>query len=200
MEQELFTAQDLEELQRRGISLEEATQQVEDIRQGFPYLEILASASLEDGIISNEPSQEERYMSLWERYLERKDASVYKMVPASGAASRMFKMLFSFLDADYSEPRTEAERRFFDELHHFAFYELLNEACLRNHWKSIPKLLAQGDYKAVVETLLLPKGLGYGSKPKGLLLFHRYDKVERTALAEQFVEGALYARDSLGRV
>ena len=77
MEQELFTVQDLEELQRRGISLEEATQQVEDIRQGFPYLEILASASLEDGIISNEPSQEERYMSLWERYLERQDASVY---------------------------------------------------------------------------------------------------------------------------
>lgn len=200
MEQELFTAQDLEELQRRGISLEEATQQVEDIRQGFPYLEILASASLEDGIISNEPSQEERYMSVWERYLERQDASVYKMVPASGAASRMFKMLFSFLDADYSEPRTEAERRFFDELHHFAFYELLNEACLRNHWKSIPKLLAQGDYKAIVETLLLPKGLGYGSKPKGLLLFHRYDKVERTALEEHFVEGALYARDSLGQV
>lgn len=200
MEQELFTARDLEQLEARGISLEEAEAQVTAIRQGFPYLEILASASLEQGIISNDAEEEARYMELWEHYLESRDASVYKMVPASGAASRMFKMLFAFLEADYQEPQTEAERRFFEELPHFAFYELLGEACLRSHWKSIPKLIAQGDYKSIVETLLLPKGLGYGSKPKGLLTFHRYDKVVRTALEEHFVEGALYARDREGRV
>ena len=99
MDSQLFTPEDLSELQERGISLEEATLQVEEIRRGFPYLEILASASLEQGILHVEHSEEVRYMDLWEEYLLSGKASVYKMVPASGAASRMFKMLFAFLGA-----------------------------------------------------------------------------------------------------
>ena len=165
MDSQLFTPEDLSELQERGISLEEATQQVEEIRRGFPYLEILASASLEQGILHVEHSEEVRYMDLWEEYLLSGKASVYKMVPASGAASRMFKMLFAFLDAPYTAPEKPAEELFFSKISQFAFYERLNEACLRNNWKSIPKLIAAGEYKAIVENLLLPKGLGYGSKP-----------------------------------
>ncbi len=66
MDSQLFTPEDLSELQERGISLEEATQQVEEIRRGFPYLEILAYASLDQGILHVEHSEEVRYMDLWE--------------------------------------------------------------------------------------------------------------------------------------
>ena len=66
MEEELFTAQDLEELQARGITSEEAEEQVRDIRSGFPYLDIMASASLEQGIVRVDHDQEARYMDLWE--------------------------------------------------------------------------------------------------------------------------------------
>ena len=200
MDSQLFTPEDLSELQERGISLEEATQQVEEIRRGFPYLEILASASLEQGILHVEHSEEVRYMDLWEEYLLSGKASVYKMVPASGAASRMFKMLFAFLDAPYTAPEKPAEELFFSKISQFAFYERLNEACLRNNWKSIPKLIAAGEYKAIVENLLLPKGLGYGSKPKALLLFHNYKEGARTSAEEHLVEGALYAKDREGDV
>ena len=112
----------------------------------------------------------------------------------------MFKMLFSFLEAPYSEPQTPAEKQFFEEINHFAFYERLNEVCLRNCWKTIPKLISLGEYKPIVENLLLPKGLNYGAKPKGLLLFHSYKDAPRTAAEEHLVEGALYAADRDGKV
>lgn len=200
MDNGLFTSQDLEELSARGITPEAAAHQVEEIRKGFPYLEILASASLEQGILRVETSEEAGYMDLWEEYLLSGKASVYKMVPASGAASRMFKMLYNFLEAPYTAPEKPEEERFFSHINQFAFYERLNEACLRNNWKSIPKLIAAGEYKAIVENLLLPKGLGYGSKPKALLLFHNYKEAPRTSAEEHLVEGALYARDREGMV
>ncbi|MBF1316027.1 MAG: DUF4301 family protein, partial [Porphyromonadaceae bacterium] len=200
MDNGLFTPQDLEELSARGITPEAAAHQVEEIRKGFPYLEILASASLEQGILRVETSEEACYMDLWEEYLLSGKASVYKMVPASGAASRMFKMLYNFLEAPYTAPEKPEEERFFSHINQFAFYERLNEACLRNNWKSIPKLIAAGEYKAIVENLLLPKGLGYGSKPKALLLFHNYKEAPRTSAEEHLVEGALYARDREGMV
>lgn len=200
MDNGLFTPQDLEELSARGITPEAAAHQVEEIRKGFPYLEILASASLEQGILRVEASEEAGYMDLWEEYLLSGKASVYKMVPASGAASRMFKMLYNFLEAPYTAPEKPEEERFFSHINQFAFYERLNEACLRNNWKSIPKLIAAGEYKTIVENLLLPKGLGYGSKPKALLLFHNYKEAPRTSAEEHLVEGALYARDREGMV
>ena len=153
MDNGLFTPQDLEELSARGITPEAAAHQVEEIRKGFPYLEILASASLEQGILRVETSEEAGYMDLWEEYLLSGKASVYKMVPASGAASRMFKMLYNFLEAPYTAPEKPEEERFFSHINQFAFYERLNEACLRNNWKSIPKLIAAGEYKAIVENL-----------------------------------------------
>ena len=145
MDNELFTPQDLEELSSRGITPDSAAHQVEDIRNGFPYLEILASASLEQGILRVESSEQACYMDLWEEYLLSGKASVYKMVPASGAASRMFKMLYNFLEAPYTAPEKPEEEKFFTQISQFAFYERLNEACLRNNWKTIPKLIASGE-------------------------------------------------------
>lgn len=196
----LFSAADLEQLADRGISVEEATRQVQAIRSGFPYLHILASASLERGIVRTDRDEEAAYMQLWEEYLTSTQANVCKMVPASGAASRMFKVLYNFLSSESSVPDTPAVQRFFEQLSSFAFYDRLGEVCLRNSWKSIPKLLAQGEYKTIVENLLLEKGLNYGALPKGLLQFHAYPKGSCTPAEEHLVEGALYARDALGRV
>lgn len=201
MEQnELFTERDLQQLAEYGISQEEAMRQVQDMRSGFPYLDIIASASLERGIVRIEKGEEARYMQTWEEYLHSSGANVCKMVPASGAASRMFKSLYSFLDAPEDEEMSSTVVRFFEELPHFAFYDRLGEVCLRNSWRSIPKLVAGGEHKTVVKNLLLEQGLNYGSLPKGLLQFHAYPKGSRTAAEEHLVEGALYAAESNGRV
>lgn len=196
----ILTPADLDQLQACGISREEALRQIHDLRTGFPYLNILSSATLDRGIVRVERSEEAAYMQAWEEYLASPQAHVCKMVPASGAASRMFKSLFAFLEGDSEEPNKPDVQRFFDNITHFAFYERLGEACLRTKWKSISKLISQGDYKGVVETLLTDKGLNYGALPKGLLLFHTYPMGSCTAAEEHLLEGALYARDSKGKV
>ena len=110
------------------------------------------------------------------------DKVVVKFVPASGAASRMFKNLFEFLGADYDEPQTDFEKTFFGKIDKFAFYDDLNEACRKTAGKDIPALMAEGNYKAVVAALLETAGLNYGSLPKGLLKFHKYEEGSRTPL------------------
>lgn len=139
------------------------------------------------------------YLDAWEAYTQT-DKTVVKFVPASGAASRMFKNMFEFLGADYNVPQTDFEKKFFEKIEHFAFYDDLNAACLKTKGKDIPTLLNEGDYKAVVAALLESAGLNYGSLPKGLLKFHKYEDGSRTPVEEHLVEGALYAANRNGKV
>lgn len=147
------------------------------------------------------PAAEEQklYLDAWDAYT-RTDKVVVKFVPASGAASRMFKNLFEFLGADYDVPETKFEKTFFEQIEKFAFYNDLNAACEKAFEKNIPALMAEGDYKAVVAALLEAAGLNYGALPKGLLKFHRYEDGSRTPLEEHLVEGALYAANKNGKV
>jgi hypothetical protein len=139
------------------------------------------------------------YQDLWNKYLAA-NKQILKFVPASGAASRMFKNLFEFLGASYEVPTTDFEKKFFAEIDKFAFYSVLDAACVKNEGVGIAALIAAGKYKAVVENLLKDKGLNYGNLPKGLLLFHSYAESPRTALEEHLVEGALYATNGEGKV
>jgi hypothetical protein len=116
-----------------------------------------------------------------------------KFVPASGAASRMFKDMFAFLDADYDVPTTAFEKNYFDNIEKFAFYDELDAVCRKNEGKSIKYLIQEGQYKKVVANMLFEKGLNYGQLPKGMLLFHKYEEGARTPMEEHLVEGALYA-------
>lgn len=198
----LFTEDDIKQLEEVGISLAEARSQVHDIKTGFPFLSIQASASLDRGIIRLDREEEAHYMQAWQDYLSSDKADVCKMVPASGAASRMFKSLFAFLDSECptEELTKPAIAKFFDNISHFAFYERLNHTCMRRKWDNIPSLLQKGGHVDIVKSLLGENGLAYGKLPKGLLLFHSYPKGSSTAAEEHLVEGALYAKNVDGRV
>ena len=195
----MFTPEDLDLFAEKGIDVHTVEEQLVSFKSGFPFLRILSSASVGNGILSLDEQQTQYYLDLWEGYL-KDNHKVVKFVPASGAASRMFKDLFAFLSADYSEPQTDFEKKFFNSIEHFAFYSDLDEACLKNEGRSITDLIESGNYKAVVSNLLEAKGLNYGSLPKGLLKFHRYATNNRTAMEEHLTEGALYAASSDGEV
>ena len=154
---------------------------------------------MEKGILAPAAEEQKLYLDAWDAYT-RTDKVVVKFVPASGAASRMFKNLFEFLGADYDVPETKFEKTFFEQIEKFAFYNDLNAACEKAFEKNIPTLMAEGDYKAVVAALLEAAGLNYGALPKGLLKFHRYEDGSRTPLEEHLVEGALYAANKNGKV
>ncbi len=195
----MLNAKDLELLAAKGITEGQIKEQLACFEKGFPYLEIEASASVEKGIKVISQEEQARYMEVWDAYLA-KNKKIVKFVPASGAASRMFKNMFAFLSADYAVPTTDFEKKFFNEITNFAFYPALNEKCMENEGKDIPALIAAGEYKAVVSNLLESKGLNYGALPKGLLLFHKYPDGPRTAMEEHLAEGAMYAKNNAGEV
>ena len=187
-----MTQQDIDQITSKGISEEQVNRQLEEIKNGFPFLRIESAASVGNGIMVPTPEEQLNYIKLWEEY-KQQGHTVIKFVPASGAASRMFKDLFAFLNADYDVPTTDFEKFFFEHIRAFAFRKELCASCKKNNSASVCTLLEEGKYKNIVAALLQPEGLNYGHLPKGLLLFHNYDDGARTPMEEQLVEAALYA-------
>jgi len=195
----MLTQSDLSVIKEKGISEKVIQEQLKAFETGFPYLKIIAAASPEKGITILSEEQLSSCLDTWQNYLQS-EASILKFVPASGAASRMFKDLFEFLDGDSATPVKPAEIKFFSEIEKMAFYQALNQQCIQNEGKDIPELIKENNHKAVVANLLLEKGLNYGSLPKGLLLFHGYGDTNRTPLEEHLMEGALYAKNKKDEV
>jgi len=167
----MFTNSDLQQLEKHGISLETAESQMASFKSGFPSLKIIAPASTKQGILRPTVAERERYIQLWQNYL-KEGHSVLKFVPASGAASRMFKDLFTYLD---NGEQTPFITEFLTHLPLFAFGDQL----------------AGKQGQEAVRYLL--REMNYGSLPKGLLLFHSYRDGARTPAMEHLVEGAMYA-------
>ncbi len=167
----MFTPSDLAQLQARGISEEKALKQLQSFATGFPELDIVSAASVGNGVLNPTEEEIDAYVKAWQDYLNE-GHTVLKFVPASGAASRMFKDLFEYLETG---ERTKFIDKFLTEKEHFAF----------------ASQLAGLDEQAAVSHLL--KDMNYGNLPKGLLLFHSYEDGARTPALEHLVEGAMYA-------
>ena len=188
----MLTEKDLKQIAQRGITEEQIKTQLKEFETGFPFLKLEAAASVGNGIAAPNESERKLYVKAWEDY-KAAGKRIVKFVPASGAASRMFKNMFAFVDADYDVPTTDFEKKYFDEIEKFAFYEALDAVCVKNEGKGIKALMAEGKYKAVAANMLKADGLNYGQLPKGMLLFHKYAEGSRTPMEEHLVEGALYA-------
>lgn len=190
----MLTSEDIKFLTQKGVTEKQVYAQLNYFKQGFPYLDIVSSATTEKGILVVNEEEKSDYLQQWDDYLNE-DHQVVKFVPASGAASRMFKDLFEFLDSKDNLPETAFLQTFFEHIQSFAFYDELNNVCLKNEKKSVPELLAEKQYKSVIKNLLNAEGLNYGQLPKGLLKFHVYPDGNRTAMEEHLAEGALYAKN-----
>ena len=194
----MISAKDKEQLAQKGISEEKLNEQLNCFKTGFPYLKLYAAASVEEGILKLTEEEQQAFAEAWDE--AAKSLHIVKFVPASGAASRMFKDLFSFSEANYDIPTTDFEKTFFNNLEHYAFFCALDAQCKTLHNKNCEELLKEGEYKKIVNALLQKEGLNYGQLPKGLLLFHRYEDSVRTPAEEHLVEGALYAKEDDGTV
>ena len=188
----MLTQQDLKQLAQKGISEQQIETQLGQFKTGFPFLKLEAAAAIGRGIVAPNSDDGRKYVEAWQQY-KAAGRKVVKFVPASGAASRMFKDMFAFVDADYDKPTTDFEKKYFDNIQNFAFYDELDAACQKNEGKGIKALIAEGNFKAVAANMLKAEGLNYGQLPKGLLLFHNYPEGPRTPMEEHLVEGALYA-------
>ena len=195
----MLTLDDKKQIEKKGICEEQIFDQLKSFERGFPFLELENAASVGNGILVHTEEDVKKFLDNWYNY-KKDNRSILKFVPASGAASRMFKNMFEYLSSNYNQPETDFEKKFFTQIHDFAFYNDLNAACKKNTGKSIDELMDEKRFKDIVANLLTTPGLNYGSLPKGLLKFHKYAEGARTPLEEHLVEGALYACSSTGKV
>lgn len=169
-----FSDQDIQQIHNHGLSLEAIKQQLQNFIDGFPYSNILSAATIDNGVL---PMLSHDYAEYFDA--NRHDYNIVKFVPASGAATRMFKDLFEYLSTKEMNKTTQLV---IDNLPNFAFYQDLMAI--------LPQNATSYD---VIEHLVTDRGLDYGNQPKALIQFHKYKDFNRTALEEHLVEGALYS-------
>lgn len=191
----MFTPEEQQQLAAKGITPEQAEHQLKQFRQGFPFLRLKATAAIGAGIMAPSETECQAYVEAWNAY-KAEGHRITKFVPASGAASRMFKAMFEFSEGDHDVPVTDFESHFFKNIHSFAFFPALDDACTVLYGRGVDDLMAEGSYREIVHAMLDEEGLNYGQLPKGLLQFHAYPDCSRTPLEEHLVEAALYATSS----
>ncbi|MDX1332635.1 MAG: DUF4301 family protein [Robiginitalea sp.] len=194
----LFTEADRAFFSEKGISPQEVFAQIETFREGIPPVHLSKAAVIGDGIQRLSAEEQQRLQKHYRAYSQGKQ--IAKFTPASGAASRMFKALFAFLEAFkpgkhsleafLSDEKNEAIRTFYEGIEKFPFYEFV-----RSRLGVGPEKGGEFLY-AFVEELLSEGGLNYGFYPKGLLPFHKYGEHLATPLEEHLKEGAAYARSA----
>ena len=191
----MLTANDQQLLKTKGISAEMIEAQTKRFEEGFPQLRIHSVATVGKGIMRLSDRDITHYIKVWKEALAS-GTEIEKFVPASGAASRMFKNMFAFMTSGKTAPETDFEKQYFDNINHFAFFLSLNKACERLYKASIPQLIEEGRYIEIVKAMLEKEGLNYGFLPKALLQFHKVTGGVHTALEEHLEEGAQYAASS----
>lgn len=200
----MFTKKDIEQIEAKGASLATVENQIVNFKKGFPFANLVKPATKEDGITHLAEAQIEELV----QYFDKNKASfnLLKFIPASGAASRMFKALFSFLeevDRNNQDEFLEQDKgfnsvfNFISSLKKFAFFPVL-KAKMAEDGFDIETCISNKDYYTIIDYVVNPKGLDYGNLPKGLLDFHSYDDYGRKPLEEHLVEAALYASDGNG--
>ena len=193
----MFNATDISTIENRGSNLQTVNLQIDNFKKGFPFLHIIQAATVGQGILQLNKAEIEENIAYYDSVTKR-GINLLKFVPASGAASRMFKTLFEAkekLESGISQEEvlTSAElKQFFSNLKKFAFYSDLQKLA-----KKAPEELSALELLSLV---LTAEGLNYGNQPKGLLKFHTYKNTNRTAFEEHCAEGAMYARNEDGQV
>lgn len=189
----MLNKEDLAQLKARNITENQVENQIAQLKRGTAFVNLKRPALLDDGIIR---LSDEQISDLVQTFDEDKEFYRFtKFVPASGAASRMFKNLFAFMEDGQENAFTD---KFFSEIQHFAFFDDLNKKVQKRFDCDIQVMINANRKVEVASTLLTDEGLAYGKLPKALLKFHHYDGFDRLALEEHLVEAARYATDANG--
>ena len=202
----MFTQQDLNQIKIKGIDLPVIRKQIDHFIKGFPFVCLARAATPGDGLLTMDEELKKYFVSYFEKKLP--DLKVVKFVPASGAASRMFKHLFEFREQYISgvsvEELLSADKSFnsvswlVENIRETAFYQDLAH-CFEEAGMKMDEIIENQEFYKLIEYILVPGGLDYANLPKALLKFHQYEDGARTAAEEHLVEAAEYTRDREGK-
>lgn len=197
----LLTKDDLGQIAGRGMNISVVEKQLQNFVEGFPPIPLVAAATVKHGIHQLSPRRIEELIELYRVYSI--DHKIVKFVPASGAASRMFKHLYEFRNfyrgtsedqlSMLKDRGPDSVYYFFEHIREFSFFPLLLDA-LDKRGLDFDTVMSESRYEKILNTMLTDRGLGFGDLPKALIPFHTYQGKRRTAFAEHLAEAAFYAR------
>jgi len=201
----MFNDSDLRQFHEKGMTTEDIENQIDHFRKGFPFIDLAKPATPSDGIICLTDEEKKRFISYYDD--AGRNSGIIKFVPASGAASRMFKHLFEFREKYKpgsvgenllkKDTGPDSVNYYIDHLKEIAFYDELSLR-LKRDGLIIENLLNAKDFATIIDYILTEKGLDYANLPKGLVRFHDYPEGARTSAEEHMVEAALYASNLEG--
>ncbi len=195
----MFTEKNIEQIKAHGLTETKITDQLQKFKDGIPFANIVEAASANNGIKILSAKQQKYFVSLFDSKKEELD--LLKFVPASGAATRMFKFLHQFLDnydlSDDIEAYLQKEenanlKKFFDSIGNFAFTDLVKRN-FENKYPDYKNFEKGKQYFLFVKEMLEESGLNFNNTPKGLVPFHKYGLDYVTAFGEHLYESAYYA-------
>lgn len=194
----MFTKQDVEQIENHGLTVEQVQAQIALIQSGMVYSNLLDAATIGNGILRKDKQQQQDCMDFFDS--KRDQLSIVKFVPASGAATRMFKFLFQFLN-EFDENKDSLElysennkllKEFVSGLENFPFYDKVLQK-ISQTTPNFHNLSKSKQTVVFVKTMLDDNQLNYGFYPKGLLPFHKYKTQVSTAFKEHLMEATMYA-------
>lgn len=189
---ETWSAADRERIAAEGLTLPEVERQLALLREGVRPLHLNRPCRVGDGIVQIPAERWEGLLALYGEALSRYRFA--KFVPASGAASRMFREWYLAMAAG-GFPAAAANRFLDHDLNRYPFFPELC-AAVASRGEELAAFVRRRDTAAILRYILTGEGLNYGALPKALLTFHLYPEGGRTSLEEHLVEAALYARDA----
>ena len=195
-----FHSDDFIDIYNRKINLESLEHQFEVLRNGLPKIYLDRPAVIKDGIITVSNEEAVYHANYFDE--KKKNLKLKKFVPASGAATRMFKFLNEFIqeynpeeesiNAYVNRKKNKNLSIFLVAKEKFAFYDIVLEKSktLVSDFETASKDVK--DY-AFIKAMLSPKHFDFATKPKGVLPFHKYENHIATAIEEHLIECVSYA-------
>jgi hypothetical protein len=175
-----------------GITITEIERQLALFHRGVPPVRLIRACTQGDGIIRIADEEQAALTRAFEEY--RNNGRVMKFVPASGAASRMFREWHTAFSNGGFHENDEAVN-FATSLHNYPFYQDIEKVTAKDG-RLLSQMIDSKLYTEILGYILTAKGLDYGNSPKALLKFHNYPEGARASIDEHLVEAALYVRDA----
>jgi hypothetical protein len=196
-----FSKKDIQQIENKGLTLKGVAQQIRLFENGLPFANLVSEATIDNGILRLSKDKIESYASKFDD--KKNETSILKFVPASGAATRMFKFLFTFLDeyniekgsinSYINKTKNKDLSIFFIGIEKFPFYHIVMDK-LKQNFSDFDSMSINEQGLKFVQMMLDSDKLDYGNSPKGLLPFHQYkNQIVSTAFAEHLYESALYS-------
>ncbi len=176
-----------EQLRKKNISEKQVERQLAQFLNGIDFINLDRACTIGDGLKKLTANELTQFIALYES--KANDLKILKFVPASGAATRMFKHLFDFQET----AENALSQEFFQRLPDFPFFSEL-----KNQLPNISDLLNQKQYAKIIDTILV--NMNFGNIPKGCIPFHKYSSDIRTAFEEHLYEGKDYGKGKQGKI